>query len=110
MLVCVFLQFCTRDRRCSAHPAFPAPSILREAKRSWQNSGKSRREIADSCEFGIENLDATAVRSLSHKGRGDNRTYAQDASTQLATLTAPSHWRTQTTTRAGCFRRGSGCG
>src|SRR5882757_744416 len=47
MLVCVFLQFCTRDRRCSAHPAFPAPSILREAKRSWQNSGKSRREIAD---------------------------------------------------------------
>jgi hypothetical protein len=22
----VFLHFCTRDRRCSAHPAFPAPS------------------------------------------------------------------------------------
>src|SRR5258708_39046782 len=28
MLVCVFLQFCTRDRRCSAHPAFPAPSVI----------------------------------------------------------------------------------
>jgi len=30
-----FLQFCTRDRGCSAHPAFPAPSFRRgrEAKR-----------------------------------------------------------------------------
>src|ERR1700730_11936173 len=27
MLVCVFLcALCTRDRGCSAHPAFPAPS------------------------------------------------------------------------------------
>src|ERR1700731_2187994 len=27
MLVCVFyIAFCTRDRGCSAHPAFPAPS------------------------------------------------------------------------------------
>jgi hypothetical protein len=31
MLVCVFVcAFCTRDRGCSAHPAFPAPSVLRE--------------------------------------------------------------------------------
>src|SRR5687768_8020979 len=30
MLVCAFLcALCTRDRGCSAHPAFPAPSILR---------------------------------------------------------------------------------
>src|SRR4051812_30266044 len=29
MLVCVFLNaFCTRDRGCSAHPAFPAPSCF----------------------------------------------------------------------------------
>jgi hypothetical protein len=29
MLVCVFLMcICTRDRGCSAHPVFPAPSIL----------------------------------------------------------------------------------
>src|SRR4051812_40098386 len=28
MLVCVFSNaFCTRDRGCSAHPAFPAPLI-----------------------------------------------------------------------------------
>src|SRR6266700_7962434 len=29
MLVCVFLcALCTRDRGCSAHPAFPAPSFF----------------------------------------------------------------------------------
>jgi len=28
MLVCVFCASCTRDRGCSAHPAFPAPSIF----------------------------------------------------------------------------------
>src|SRR5450755_1881557 len=30
MLVCAFFRtFCTRDRGCSAHPAFPAPSCFR---------------------------------------------------------------------------------
>src|SRR4051812_32510229 len=38
MLVCVFLQFCTRDGRCSAHPAFPAPSVIKGTR----NSGKPR--------------------------------------------------------------------
>src|SRR6266436_7001765 len=34
MLVCVFLcTYCTRDRGCSAHPAFPAPSVLEEGGR-----------------------------------------------------------------------------
>ena len=28
MLVCVSTTLCTRDRRCSAHPAFPAPSFF----------------------------------------------------------------------------------
>jgi hypothetical protein len=33
MLVCVFLcAFCTRDRGCSAHPAFPAPSCFSRVK------------------------------------------------------------------------------
>src|SRR5687768_3272206 len=46
MLVCVITRaICTRDRGCSAHPAFPAPSILRDNDR--QTSGKSRRENAD---------------------------------------------------------------
>ena len=43
---CAFLYpFCTRDRGCSAHPAFPAPSCLRDNDR--QASGKSCRENAD---------------------------------------------------------------
>src|SRR5439155_16910332 len=33
MLVCAFLcTHCTRDRGCSAHPAFPAPSFLSRDK------------------------------------------------------------------------------
>src|SRR2546423_13935542 len=34
MLVCAYnAQFGTRDRGCSAHPAFPAPSLLRGRQR-----------------------------------------------------------------------------
>ena len=29
-----FLHHCTRDRGCSAHPVFPAPSLLIEGKRN----------------------------------------------------------------------------
>src|ERR1700737_4487882 len=40
MLVCAFLcAACTRDRGCSAHPAFPAPSSLSEGIR-LQNLGR----------------------------------------------------------------------
>src|SRR5260221_1155006 len=47
MLVCVFFaQFCTRDRGCSVHPAFPAPSDFK-ARKFTQTSGASRRENAD---------------------------------------------------------------
>src|ERR1700736_4863392 len=49
MLVCVFFaQFCTRDRGCSAHPAFPAPSDFK-ARNYGHNSGEWRREMAKSC-------------------------------------------------------------
>src|ERR1700675_93835 len=41
-----FLPFCTRDRGCSAHPAFPAPSF-RGGQRHAKTSGASRRENAD---------------------------------------------------------------
>ena len=45
MLVCAFLvRNCTRDRGCSVHPVFPAPSILREGQRTMQNSGERCRE------------------------------------------------------------------
>jgi hypothetical protein len=40
--------FCTRDRGCSAHPAFPAPSDFK-ARNDSHSSGEWRREIADSC-------------------------------------------------------------
>ena len=45
MLVCAFLSAsCTRDRGCSRHPAFPAPSDSQEGT-SKQASGATRREI-----------------------------------------------------------------
>jgi hypothetical protein len=39
------LPICTRDRGCSAHPAFPAPSCLRDNE--TQTSGAIRREKAN---------------------------------------------------------------
>src|SRR5437762_14347316 len=45
MLVCAYnAQFGTRDRGCSAHPAFPAPSIFEGGKRICITRAKSRRE------------------------------------------------------------------
>jgi hypothetical protein len=41
----------TRDRGCSAHPVFPAPSVFEEGKRSKQISGAMRREIANVCRY-----------------------------------------------------------
>src|SRR4051794_10173697 len=49
MLVCVFLQFCTRDGRCSAHPAFPAPSDFKGTRNSGKTRAQSRGEIARPC-------------------------------------------------------------
>src|SRR5882724_6393838 len=41
MLVCAFFtHFGTRDRGCSAHPAFPAPSGLRVRTRNLHHSGE----------------------------------------------------------------------
>src|SRR6185312_14643979 len=47
MLVCASsVRNCTRDRGCSAHPVFPAPSDWRGPTK-MQTSGASRREIAN---------------------------------------------------------------
>src|SRR3954451_12104738 len=47
MLVCApFCANCTRDRGCSAHPVFPAPSDFEEGQ-TMQASGISCREKAD---------------------------------------------------------------
>src|SRR6185436_14378340 len=48
MLVCAFVcAYCTRDRGCSAHPVFPAPSLF-EGERLFQTSGATRRGIVAS--------------------------------------------------------------
>src|SRR5262245_28019873 len=45
MLVCSFLSAIgTRDRGCSAHPAFPAPSPFDEGQRIWKARAKTCRE------------------------------------------------------------------
>jgi hypothetical protein len=57
MLVCVCLCIpCTRDRGCSKHPAFPAPSRLGD-KEFQQSSGAVRRENADTHSPVIARLD-----------------------------------------------------
>ena len=54
MLVCALLcAHCTRDRGCSAHPVFPAPSFSR-GRATMQTSGSSCREIAKVCLMGVE--------------------------------------------------------
>ena len=48
MLVCAFLcANCTRDRGCSEHPVFPAPSDFEGQTKFMQTSGAMRREIAN---------------------------------------------------------------
>ena len=39
--------FGTRDRGCSAHPAFPAPSVFEEGQRIWKTRAKPCRENAN---------------------------------------------------------------
>ena len=47
MLVCApFCAHCTRDRGCSVHPAFPAPSLFEWCENDFETSGASRRENA----------------------------------------------------------------
>ena len=43
----VFVRNCTRDRGCSAHPVFPAPSVF-EGANEMQTSDRTCREIAKS--------------------------------------------------------------
>ena len=58
MLVCMFLfaQNRTRDRGCSKHPVFPAPSIFEEGQTKMQTSGDQRRENASSYSIVIVRL------------------------------------------------------
>src|SRR5258708_40086645 len=59
MLVCVFLcTYCTRDRGCSAHPVFPAPSVFQEGAKLMKTSGESRRENASACRRGSLTIES----------------------------------------------------
>jgi hypothetical protein len=58
--------FCTRDRGCSVHPAFPAPFVF-EGKGSGKTSGASRCEKANVCVPG--DLSTIAQRAKAG-GRG----------------------------------------
>src|SRR3954451_15370961 len=71
MLVCVSLcASCTRDRGCSVHPAFPAPSFFLGEK-FMHDPGASRRGIAKVyLEFHV--IASEAKQSISpRKGRMD---------------------------------------
>src|SRR5260221_13663818 len=68
MLVCVFFaQFCTRDRGCSAHPAFPAPSDFK-ARKFTQNPGRIAPQ-----DRGVMRGDLPSLRAplrVAGRGRG----------------------------------------
>src|SRR6266516_2814077 len=69
MLVCAFLvRNCTRDRGCSVHPVFPAPSTLRRGQTKIQTSGATRREKAKVCQ---PSLRAQRSNPCRRKGRVD---------------------------------------
>ena len=53
------LCHCTRDRGCSAHPVFPAPSL---GESFGPASGASRREIANAYSVVIARLDVRTGR------------------------------------------------
>jgi hypothetical protein len=53
---------CTRDRGCSKHPAFPAPSVLRE-----RNFSKARAQCAARSQTRIQ-LSSPALCAIAHWG------------------------------------------
>src|SRR2546423_3625374 len=63
MLVCANCTlFGTRDRGCSVHPAFPAPSVSREGQRDAKLGRKLRRENAKA-----RPLSRAVVRGFRHR-------------------------------------------
>jgi hypothetical protein len=58
-----FVHVCTRDRGCSAHPVFPAPSAFEEGEVT-QTSGGSRRENASARHEAV--IASEAKQSMLH--------------------------------------------
>jgi len=73
MLVCDFRSaFCTRDRGCSAHPAFPAPSSSRDTIRKPRASPAARMWTCIRC-LTFESISASSLRVRSYRPRGRRR-------------------------------------
>jgi hypothetical protein len=83
MLVCALLcAHCTRDRGCSAHPVFPAPSL---GESFGQASGASRREIANAYSVVIARLAASAKAPASQRGKASAKPWrSRDRATQYS--------------------------
>src|SRR5439155_23169314 len=67
----ILCNFCTRDRGCSVHPAFPAPSFLRDNEK--QASGKPCRENARARLELSSTLRAGANTGIPAEGDSDGR-------------------------------------
>jgi hypothetical protein len=66
-----FAHFCTRDRGCSAHPAFPAPSDFK-ARNVWTNLGRIEpRERETAFEWSLVIASAAKQSILSLRGEMD---------------------------------------
>src|SRR4051812_7560913 len=96
MLVCVLLcASCARDRGCSAHPVFPAPSDF-QRDNAIQSSGAARREIAKAYsvvivrEGGRSSIPEAAVIEPISRGVLDTRFRGYDDRIWNATLSPPS--------------------
>ena len=73
MLVCsIFCANRTRDRGCSAHPVFPAPSVFR-AGSCWQTSGAMRRENANAYPRRPGQAKRDLRCAIAHRGTHNHR-------------------------------------
>ena len=84
----------TRDRGCSAHPVFPAPSVFEEGKRKMQTSGETCREIAKSYPRHCERSEAIHCHLMHGKmdcfasARNDGRETASVARMERSAIRA----------------------
>ena len=92
MLVCALPRaHCTRDRGCSKHPAFPAPSRLRERKFSKPRAPRAARTPThiqlSSPEGGRSSIPETAVMESIRRGVLDARLRGHDSTLRVVLIT-----------------------
>ena len=89
MLVCAFFRaHCTRDRGCSAHPAFPAPSVFEEGEADAKLGRIAPREcgLASSTVFEIDLQILPVIAS--HRARIRATRWLAMTRKELATMSA----------------------